>query len=497
MGGREKDEFDDFTRFSEELLERCVSDVEINRRLFLRLSRIMRDIGYSEESCEIEHETRRIIDRQQDNGFFLDVPGATGLSRQLRQRGVDLAEPIQSLFPPNLVPVKTLKYRLKEDGSPYQSYLRHVAGYPRVTRGQDDDYTCWDWRTFNLASPKQRIEKLLELGWVPEKFGKVTKRMRAAGIKVGNPMVDEDSLVAAAESLQEPALGLLAEWLVCFARANMIDSWLKFVDPSDSKVHGTILSCGALSRRMTHRDPNTSNIPSNDAKYGKECRGFWRPTPGWVQVGYDAKGIQMRLFGHFCDMYRKHRDIYETYLGDPHTGNAQLIGQGETRRNAKNHFYAFIFGAQAPKLGKMVGKGRAFGEHVTAKLFEAAPGLKEATEEAKTEFRSTGRLRCLDGGFVHCTGEHAAFNYQVQPAEAVVMKKAMILLDEKLTREGVEHRKIGDNHDEGQHECRTEGDARRLGELAADSIRESGEHFNLRVPMEGDYKIGASWADTH
>ena len=32
---------------------------------------------------------------------------------------------------------------------------------------------------------------------------------------------------------------------------------------------------------------------------------------------------------------------------------------------------------------------------------------------------------------------------------------------------------------------------------AVKSIIEAGEHFNLRCPMDGEYKIGGDWSETH
>lgn len=493
-----KDSFDDFSQYSDQLLARCSSDVDINHSLFLHLTEKMKRIGYSEESCSIEHEIRHIINRQQRNGFRFDIPAATTLLGSLRGRQQALGETIKELFPPVLEVCHRYAKSRKSDGQLSKNYLRHHSQYPKVVETDDGGYEAWDWVEFDLASPQQRVEKLLSLGWKPTRWNKVSRTGRLRGDRVGSPKVDEESLVEAARELSEPKLQALADWLVEFGRGNMVETWLNSVDRSDSKIHGEINSCGAGSRRMTHNNPNTANIPNNEAKYGHECRSLWTASPGRFLVGYDAKGIQMRLLGHYCDMLNRDPDVYATYLGDPHTGNAEAIAQGETRRHAKNHFYAFIFGAHPPKLGAMVGKDARFGKYVTRVLFERTPGLEQATRDAQEEFDQTGgRLRCIDGGYVVATGRHAALNFQIQPAEACVMKKAAIFLDKEARREGIEHLKVGDIHDEAQHEVGDREVGENLGKLSARCIRQAGEHFNLRVPMDGDYKIGKTWAETH
>ena len=39
--------------------------------------------------------------------------------------------------------------------------------------------------------------------------------------------------------------------------------------------------------------------------------------------------------------------------------------------------------------------------------------------------------------------------------------------------------------------------AERTGEIMVESIIKAGEHFNLRCPLDGNYKIGNNWAETH
>jgi len=481
----EKDHFNDFSQFSENLLDRCSKDVDINLELFYRLTRKMVEIGYSEESCEIEHEIRHIVNGQQRNGFFFDIQRAEELFRQFRQREADLAEPIHRLFPPTLQPVKTYKYKEKADGSPYQSYLRHVQAYPQITRepGLGVYYTVSDWKTFNIGSPTQRLQKLLELGYKP------TKKT-----KKGKPSIDEDSLVEAAKELGKPELQAIADWLVENARGNMCETYLEHVNREDHCIHGTLFSCGAASRRMTHRAPNTSNIPSNEAKYGKEMRGLFTARPGRLLVGYDAKALQMRLFGH----YLKNPTVAKLYIeGDPHQINADAASI--LRKPAKNCFYAMIFGARDKKLGTtgLQGGTEADGARIRAALYKTTPGLEEAVEGSKEEWRNNhGRLRCLDGGYVICPKIDAAFNYWIQPAEVCVMKKAAIYVSKRAKCVGIDHLKVADNHDEGQHDVNPK-DAKTFGELAIGAIRDAGEHFNLTVPMAGDYKIGKTWAETH
>jgi DNA polymerase-1 len=487
-----KGSYNDWSKFTPEMLEYCVQDVRLTVRLFTALTDRMRRRGFSELSCRIEHQIRAVVDKQERAGFYFDVPAAQRLYDHLRGVEANLSQSVRTLFPPQLKAVKTYEYRTKADGTPYSSYDRHVDQYPELRFNGDGTYTVFDWQTFNLGSPSQRVERLLSLGWVPQVFTKKTKK--GGG---GNPQVDEDSLVAFAEESGEKAVQALADWVVTNGRGNMVNTWIEAVW-DDSHIHGSVLTCGAASRRMRHFKPATATIPGNKAKYGRECRELWtvqnRDTHDLV--GVDAKSIQMRCFADVLPDPSAGRRYYdEEFCPDPHQENAEIIGI--ERGPAKNVFYANLFGAYPPKLASTAKLSSDKGVWIQNQMYEVTPGLKEATERAKAEFRANdGFLRCPDGGFVRCENESAALNYKIQPAEACVMKLAGIMLDKLIIEKGWDTHLRGSIHDEWQFSCPT-GLSKEFGPAAANCIRDAGEELKFRVPMAGDFKIGKTWAETH
>jgi len=300
-----------------------------------------------------------------------------------------------------------------------------------------------------------------------------------------------------------PEVQMIADWLVVNGRANMIGTWLNNVGP-DSRIHGRVMSCGAASRRMTHSAPNTANIPSNEAKYGEDCRRLWTVEDRINDriVGYDSKSCQMRCFVSALPNPELGRHFWDADIcADPHQRNADLIGIN--RGPVKNVFYANMFGAYPPKLATtagMVGSKAElskYGTWIREELYRVTPGLRELTLEAQAEFRRNGGfLSCIDGGYVRCPSENAALNYKIQPAEAVLMKTAAVLINQRCREQGIEHKKIGDIHDEGQHET-SDRSAHPLGKICVQAIRDAGEELGFKVPHDGDYKVGLSWEETH
>jgi hypothetical protein len=51
-------------------------------------------------------------------------------------------------------------------------------------------------------------------------------------------------------------------------------------------------------------------------------------------------------------------------------------------------------------------------------------------------------------------------------------------------------------HDEMQLLVK-EGMEKTIGDLAVESIREAGEWFKFRCPLDGAHKSGSNWAETH
>ena len=494
-----KGDFNDWSGYTPEMGKYCTQDVRLGKKVFKALVNRMLRMGYSELSCEIEHEIREVIDEQQINGWWFDIPGAQALVAQLRMEQVQLEAPIHELFPKRLIISQTYPRRTKKDGGEFESYLRHLREFPAVKDNSDGTYSTYDWEEFNIGSPHQRISRLLDLGYKPTSF--TPKTPKGGG---GNPKVDEESLLAYAEECSRPEVKAIAEWLVLQGRSTMVEGWLNNVNYDDHCMHGRVITCGATTRRMIHNSPNTANIPKAKAKvkYGIECRRLWQARPGRVEVGYDASGLEMRMFAE----YLKNDEATLLFTtGDPHLLNTRNLGFEDHMRDltVKNGFYAYLYGAGDPKLGKTLRPdidGReagAFGKKARAILEQGTPGLAKLVAEIGDEYQHAGGLlKTIDGGYVRCHSTSAALNYKLQSAGAIVMKKAAIIARNVIRQRGLDSLLVGTIHDEGQHDSDPK-DAPEVGETCVRAIADAGEALNFKVPLTGNYKQGANWAECH
>ena len=76
------------------------------------------------------------------------------------------------------------------------------------------------------------------------------------------------------------------------------------------------------------------------------------------------------------------------------------------------------------------------------------------------------------------------------------MKKALVLFNDKIKANKWPVKFVANVHDEFQFECHPDI-AELVGKAAKQSIIDAGTYFKLRCPLDGEYKVGQSWRDTH
>ena len=191
--------------------------------------------------------------------------------------------------------------------------------------------------------------------------------------------------------------------------------------------------------------------------------------------------------------------------GDPHLVNTRNLELPDEMRDltVKNGFYAYLYGAGDSKLGvtlKPELRGSESGAYVKCArgvLEAGTPGLARLVADIQDEFRGTnGLLGTIDGGYVRCQSKSAALNYKLQSAGAIVMKKAAIIARDTIRERGLDGFFVGNIHDEGQLDSKTE-DAESIGSVCVGAIEQAGEALGFNVPLTGNYKVGANWADCH
>ena len=442
-----KGDHEDWSQLTPEMVDYCVRDVELTEAVYKKLSIELN--GFSQDSIDLEHQVQWIVQGQERNGWLLDQRLCHILCAKFRERMNEIEQHLQDIFPP------IIEERYSE----------------KTGKRLKDKVTV-----FNVGSRQQIAERLSQKGAI---WTELTA--------TGKPVVDEKTLK---ENHHVSEAEQVLEYLLLQKRYAQVNSWLTHVQ-EDSRVHGRVITNGAITGRMTHQSPNMAQVPSINSEYGEECRSCWTVPEGYKLVGVDASGLELRMLAH----YMGDKEFTDALLGgDIHTRN-QLAAGLETRPQAKTFIYAFLYGAGDPKIGNIVGGDAADGNRLRKRFLRNTPSLEDLRSRVVEKARR-GYLRGLDGRQLWVRSEHSALNTLLQAAGAIVMKKTLVLLEEFADKHGIDYKFVGNVHDEIQSEVATK-QAEKFGWLAVECIKAAGISFQLKCPLDGEFKVGNTWAETH
>lgn len=244
--------------------------------------------------------------------------------------------------------------------------------------------------------------------------------------------------------------------------------------------------------------------------HGWDSRNLFYVPEGWVMMGADQKGIELRALGHFMAEFDKGeygRLVVESDPHDLHTAALEL----NSRDTAKTFIYALIYGAQDFKLGTVIDPALALkpqeakrvGAEMRGRLMRRIPALGAVVKNIQKQARS-GKLDALDGRKLYVRAQHAALNTLLQGAGATIAKQWCVNFAEYCEEDGLVHGWDGDFailawiHDELQVAVR---DDPRIIEICERNIKaaayDAGMIFDFRLPVDVDVKFGMRWSDTH
>lgn len=508
---------DPWAHWNPEMQHYCVQDVVVTAELYEG----MKQKNYSQQAVHLEHKFAEIMARQERHGFRFDEAKAGKLYSHLIKKRMEIAAQLKASFPPQVKKeVFVPKVNNKARG--------YVKGKPFLKETVVE---------FNPSSRQMIATRLKKMGWVPEEF-----------TPSGQAKIDETIL----SKLPYPEAKVLAEHFLIEKRIGQLaegnQAWLRLV--RKGRIHGSVNTNGAVTGRCTHNTPNVGQVPSVGAPYGGDCRELFTVDAGNKLVGADLSGLELRCLAHFMARYDGGEYGRLLLTGDIHWANVIGLGfvpEGTDRNEekyplhklfrggAKTFIYGFLYGAGDAKAGAIVldiamrevrdGLGcsvfkRYFPSKAHPEGYNPAPteeDLKRVGKRLKKTFldkipaianlreavsaaAKRGYLIGLDGRKLHIRSPHAALNTLLQSAGALIAKQATIFADEELHARGYVFGKDWANaahvHDELQVECRTDI-AEEVGQVIVDAMRACTDHFNFQCPIDGEFKIGDNWKDTH
>ena len=496
-----KIEYDDWSAYSKEMLRYCKQDVALNVDVYNRLTAEFKKIADKrpliKQGMQVEHDTAKFNAIVREQGWNFDVEKAQANLNRMQERMAEIEAVVHPKLGDRKVYIdKTAKTpKFKKNGNYTAVTVRLLSDYFSRPIKEEDTHLMPAGREFQrykmeqvtLGSMDLVKDWLLSIGWKPDEYQK--RKVGFEWITMG-PKLTSTSL----EKLGEIGL-MIDEYYTIRNRASVIEGWLS--KESNGRLHGNMWTIGTPTFRARHEV--IVNLPAVSASWGKELRELFIADEGWVVVGADSAGNQLRGLCHYVG----NEDFTnEVRYGDQHQRNADALGC--SRPVAKSYLYAYLFGAGDAKLGQVLtGQSNAAkGKKSRDDFAKGIKGLNELREKLSKAWKQThfqqgeGWFPGLDGRPIFCASEHQCLNYLLQSAEGITCKAAVSYAMDKIQAEGLRAKPRIFYHDEIAYTAHPD-DADRVGEILQEAFREAPKMFNVHCMDGGDYVIGQSYADVH
>lgn len=511
--GRGKPEHNDWSQFSEDMLHRCSEDVEIQELTFKALMAEAKGKPWR-NAFLLSFELFENLAKQEQYGWLVDREHLEKCVKQLT-RWMDSIDRVITPFLPNILDIeetkekgeyKYVKKPFLKSGGYSESVSRWCAdcGIDPGLRPVAGPFSRINFRKTDLNSGDETKNFLLEQGWEPREWNTDDD-----GNKTSPKLSKDDPF----DGIEGRVGRLVAKRVQCRQRRGIISGLLEIIRP-DGRIASSVNTL-AVTGRATHR--GIVNIPRGTSFYGKQMRRAFICKPGYVIVGTDSDGCQIRMLcGRMNDP-----DYTDKVLNgkkedgtDIHSVNMRAAGLPD-RDSSKTFFYGFLFGAGDAKTGKIVKGTAARGKQLKEDFLKGLPALGKLVENLQGEWKLTAKKRYnakfnrmehydgvitgLDGRPITVPSEHMILVYLLQSDEAIFMTRAYNTVWKVLSEKykfGEDFGVLGWFHDEIQIECKPEI-AEDVGKICAAAIEESGVYYKIPCPHKGDWGIGRNWFETH
>ena len=490
--GCHKGDWSDFSTYHPDMVDYCLQDCRVVQKLrehFMKLDCI------SNQASELELEYEAFLRSIERNGFSIDISGVEQLQAKLVRRLDRIQGYLDQHFPPTETETERPQYYTYQgkqgDSFPQMETKTALERWLKDNgiRPRDVEIIAGPPQTkishFNANSPQQVIQALRSLGWDGERENS-SGSVNTSETVLWNSGLTPGRLIAVYRGYTK---------LHSFA-----NQWLKH--QHNGRLHPCFIGNRAATGRSACKAPNIQQIPSTGRrrsgmrvldKYERHCRQLFKPQDGYVLVGADLAGIEVRLLGHrlapydggaFAELVASGQDI--------HQRNAEQIGI--SRDHAKTVLYGSMYGQGASSLSESIKTGQKEAQRIIAAFTTGIPGFAEMKRNLLDQLKPTGRIRLIDGRQIQVGSEHKALNYAIQGDAAILMKHWAIESAERLA--GTSYTTLAVVHDEIQSEC-LPGDVDTTIETVRKTATDVGRQLGFDVEITADSRQGCNWHETH
>ena len=343
--------------------------------------------------------------------------------------------------------------------------------------------------SFNISSPQQLGEVLFERLNLPH--GKKGKTGYSTAVDVLNKLVNKHPIIE--KILEYRMLNKLY--------TTYVEGLINTI--KNGKIHTIYTQTLTRTGRLSSIEPNLQNIPIR-TEYGRLIRKAFVPSENSVIVSGDYSQIELRILAHMAnvpaliDAFNNDFDIHSKTASDIFKTD---VVTKEMRRIAKAVNFGIIYGISSFGLSENLNISTKEAKQFIDEYLKTYPGIKEYMDNtiknayecgyAKTLFN---RKRIIDelkntNYMIRQSGERMALNTPIQGTSADIIKKAMVLIHQKLKENNLKSKLIIQVHDELVFDCLKE-EQEQVIKIMKDVMENV---IKLKVPLKIDIEYGNNW----
>ncbi len=351
---------------------------------------------------------------------------------------------------------------------------------------------------FNIGSPKQLQKILFEKLELP-----VIKKTPKGQASTSEEVLQE-------LSVDFPLPKLILEFRsYSKLKSTYIDRLPEQVNEKTGRVHTSYHQAVTATGRLSSSNPNLQNIPIRSPQGRRIRKAFIAPS-GYKIVAADYSQIELRIMAHLSnderllEAFKSGQDIHQATAADVFNLELDQV-TADHRRSAKAINFGLIYGMSAFGLAKQLAIPRFQAQEYVDQYFVRYPGVRKFMDNIRDVARAQGFVETLYGRRLYLPeinsknamrrqyAERTAINAPMQGTAADFIKRAMISIDNWISRDKVNARMIMQVHDELVFEV----EDNILGSFCDRLQQEMSQAGNVKVPLVVDIGIGDSWDEAH
>jgi DNA polymerase I len=355
---------------------------------------------------------------------------------------------------------------------------------------------------FNLSSPRQLGEVLFDRLQIDPKAKKTKSGQYATGEDVLLKLSHENQIVHDILDYRE----------LTKLKSTYVDALPLEINRKTGRVHTSFDQIGAVTGRLSSKNPNLQNIPIRTER-GREIRKAFIPrSKDHVLLSADYSQIELRIVAAISgdeamgEAFRLKKDIHTATAAKVYGIDEKDVTK-EMRYKAKSVNFGIIYGQGAFGLADNLGISRAEAKTIIDNYKKQFAKIQRYMDDMINFAREHGYVQTLmnrkrwlkdinSANFtVRSFAERNAINSPIQGTAADMIKMAMIKIHDEFKQRNIKSKMVLQVHDELVFDAVPE-EVEIIKPIILDSMRTALPLPN-GVPVEAEIGAGLNWLEAH